>query len=329
MSEQLNKMYRDIFNDRGVIPCEPVPGFNPNGEFYKMNPKLGKGYCWVYHCNPYVTITVMNQIHFEDTCCVFEQPEYICVGYFYSVSGEILTPYRRLTPGAIQAYVGKMSEYRMILHKNIPIDSVSITFMPDYYQKYLSTQYPTLYENPSAAFQQIDGCCDFPELVTVFRQIKNYTGDGISAKLFYESKANEALSIILERAKKQNGNHDKPRSSISNEDLDAVISVANYINDHYASEIRMDFLSQMACMSQAKLKYLFKDVYRMSIRQYIVTRRMTYTEHLLRDTKLPVSQIAEMVGYRYISSLSEMFRQHTGMKPTEYRETMQPSESRK
>ncbi len=323
MSKQLEKMYRDIFADRGIIPCEPVPGFNPNGEFYKMNPKLGKGHCWLYRCNPYVTITIMNQIHYEDTCCAFEQPEYICVGYFYSVSGEILTPYRRLTSGAIQAYVGKKSEYRMILHKEIPVNSVSITFMPEYYKKHLTEQYPDIYENPSKAFMRIDACPDFPELVTVFNQIKSYMGGGISAKLFYESKVNEALSIILEKAKERNREYVRQRVSISNDDLDAVISVANYINAHYTTDIRIDFLSQIACMSQAKLKYIFKAAYHMGIRQYIVTRRITHAEHLLRDTVLPVSQIAEMVGYKYVSSLSDMFRQHTGMNPTEYREKMQ------
>ena len=323
MSRQLEKMYKDIFTGRGVIPCEPVPGFNPNGKFYKMNPELGKGYCWVYQCNPYVTITIMDQIHYEDTYCAFEQPEYICVGYFYSVSGEILTPYRRLTSGAIQAYVGKKSEYRMILHKKIPIDSISITFMPEYYKKYLNEQYPDIYENPSEAFRQIDGCCDFPELVVIFNQIKNYRGDGISAKLFYESKVNEALSIIMERGKKRKRERANPRFSIPNDDLDAVISVSNYINDHYATDIKMEFLSQIACMSQAKLKYIFKHVYHMSIQQYIVTRRITHAEHLLRDTKIPIAQIAEMVGYKYISSLSDMFRQHTGMKPSEYRKKMQ------
>ena len=316
-------MYKDIFTDRGVIPCEPVPGFNLNGKFYKMNPELGRGYCWVYQCNPYVTITIMDQIHYEDTCCTFEQLEYICVGYFYSVSGEILTPYRRLTSGAIQAYIGKKNEYRMILHKKIPIDSISITFMPEYYKKYLNEQYPDIYENPSEAFRQIDGCCDFPELVVIFNQIKNYKGDGISAKLFYESKVNEALSIIMERGKKRKRERANPRFSIPNDDLDAVISVSNYINDHYATDIKMEFLSQIACMSQAKLKYIFKHVYHMSIQQYIVTRRITHAEHLLRDTKIPIAQIAEMVGYKYISSLSDMFRQHTGMKPSEYRKKMQ------
>lgn len=323
MSEQLEKMYRDIFADRGVVPCDPVPGFNQYGEFYKMDPEKGKGYCWVYRCNPHVTITIMDQVHYEDTCCVFQQPEYICVGYFYSVSGEILTPYRRLTSGAIQAYVGKKSEYRMILHKKISINGVSITFMPEYYRKYLRKQYKSLYENPSEYFKQIDGCCDFPELVVIFNQIKNYKGDGISAKLFYESKVNEALSIIMERGKKRKRERANPRFSIPNDDLDAVISVSNYINDHYATDIKMEFLSQIACMSQAKLKYIFKHVYHMSIQQYIVTRRITHAEHLLRDTKIPIAQIAEMVGYKYISSLSDMFRQHTGMKPSEYRKKMQ------
>lgn len=78
MSEQLEKMYRDIFADRGVVPCDPVPEFNQYGEFYKMDPEKGKGYCWVYRCNPHVTITIMDQVHYEDTCCVFQQPEYMC-----------------------------------------------------------------------------------------------------------------------------------------------------------------------------------------------------------------------------------------------------------
>ena len=33
--------------------------------------------------------------------------------------------------------------------------------MPEYYKKYLSEQYPNLYENPSEAFAQIDGYPDF------------------------------------------------------------------------------------------------------------------------------------------------------------------------
>ena len=75
----------------------------------------------------------------------------------------------------------------------------------------------------------------------------------------------------------------------------------------------------MACMSPAKLKYAFKGVYHTTIQQYIVARRMAQAERLLRDTELPVEQIAELSGYQHLSSLSEMFRKHTGMTPMAYR----------
>ena len=32
MSRQLEKMYKDIFTGKGVIPYEPIPGFNPKSE---------------------------------------------------------------------------------------------------------------------------------------------------------------------------------------------------------------------------------------------------------------------------------------------------------
>ena len=44
---------------------------------------------------------------------------------------------------------------------------------------------------------------------------------------------------------------------------------------------------------------------------------------LRRQRNISQEELAEMVGYKYISSLSDMFKQHTGMKPTEYREKMQ------
>ena len=96
MKRALDKLYDDIFESRGVVPCETIPGLNPSGECFRMLPDRGEGYAWVYHVNPNSTITIMNQTHYEDTLCVFNQPNYICIGYFYSVSGEILTPYRLL-----------------------------------------------------------------------------------------------------------------------------------------------------------------------------------------------------------------------------------------
>ena len=319
VNKELGSMYDDIFKDRGVVPCEPVCGLNPIGDCFRMLPDRGEGYAWVYHVNPHVTITIMDQKHYEDTLCVFEQPHYLCIGYFYSVSGEILTPYRRLVPGTIQSYMGRKSEYRMILHKNIPVESVSITMTPEYYRTTLRNKYGDAYEDPETAVNLVDGQRDFPELTGVFHQIRSYEGEGMSARLFYESKVEQVLSLVLEYAKRKGSSQTGKDRKASKEDLEALISVAAYINDHYQEEIGAGFLAQMACMSPAKMKYAFKGVYHTTIQQYIVAKRMTQAERLLRDTDLPVVQIAELLGYKRLSSFSEMFRRHTDMTPVEYR----------
>lgn len=56
---------------------------------------------------------------------------------------------------------------------------------------------------------------DFPQLVTLLKQIRSYSGNGISAKLFYEGKVLETLALILEQAeakpktKQENPHHEK------------------------------------------------------------------------------------------------------------------------
>lgn len=42
---------------------------------------------------------------------------------------------------------------------------------------------------------------DFPELIVLLKQIEGYRGTGLTAKMFYEGKILEAVSLIMERAK--------------------------------------------------------------------------------------------------------------------------------
>lgn len=198
-------------------------------------------------------------------------------------------------------------------------ESVSITMTPEYYRTTLRNKYGDAYEDPETAVNLVDGQRDFPELTGVFHQIRSYEGEGMSARLFYESKVEQVLSLVLEYAKRPGPSQAKKERKASKEDIEALISVAAYISDRYQEEIGAGFLAQMACMSPAKLKYAFKGVYHTTIQQYIVAKRMTQAERLLRDTELPVAQIAELSGYKRLSSLSEMFRRHTGMTPVEYR----------
>ena len=85
MSGELDKMYEDVFCNRNCVPCAPIGGLNPEGNFFSISPRVGTGYCWVYPCNAYVSITIMDQVYDEDCLCEFDQPDFLCIGYYYSI----------------------------------------------------------------------------------------------------------------------------------------------------------------------------------------------------------------------------------------------------
>ena len=100
--------------------------------------------------------------------------------------------------------------------------------------------------------------------------------------------------------------------------------MAAYLSDHYAAEIPMERLTQIACMGTTKLKSSFKKVYDCTITEYIQQRRMSQAEYLLTNTDLSIGQIAQTVGYSTSSRFAELFRKSTGLLPGEFRKVGKP-----
>ncbi len=315
---RLEKMYEDVFANRNCVPCEMIPGLGPEGKCFSIDPKVGKGWCWVYNCGEHASITLMEQSYYQDCFCEIMQPNFLCIGYYYSVSGEQIHPYRRLASSTFHAHIGEEGQYGFVHHKGIPVRSISITLMPEYYETHLKAKYSGAYENPKDAFICIDGIGDFPELLTVFNQIRSYAGSGMPARLYYESKLDEAVSLVLQKSHELHVKN-PPARKVSQEDKEALAAIASYIDTHYMMETPLALLAQIGCMSVAKLKYAFKTVYRLSVSDYMQSLRVGYAEHLLMNTDLGIAQIAAATGYRKPGSLTEVFKKHTGMTPGEYR----------
>ena len=125
----------------------------------------------------------------------------------------------------------------------------------------------------------------------------------------------EALSLVVEYQKKRPAAPSKLFSVGSG----AHQTVAAYLSDHYAAEIPMERLTQIACMGTTKLKSSFKKFYDCTITEYIQQRRMSQAEYLLTSTDLSIGQIAQTVGYSTSSRFAELFRKSTGLLPGEFR----------
>ena len=83
---------------------------------------------------------------------------------------------------------------------------------------------------------------------------------------------------------------------LATQDIENIQTVATYLSDHYAAEVPMERLTQIACMGTTKLKSSFKKVYDCTITEYIQQRRMSQAEYLLTNTDLSIGQIAQTVA---------------------------------
>lgn len=312
----LREIHEPILLKNGFRKVSSCDKFNPIGTCYKLDESLGSGYYWIYSHKDLFSISI-HDFYFHDNFYFESQlPEYLGISYYESVSGEEINPYRRLKAGCVKSYWYNGNKYQAIFHKNIPMKSIGIDLTPKYCDNYLEEKYSDDYINPRSALLKINETTEFPEMVLLLHQLKAYKGTGISAKLFYEGKVAEAISLILSR---EDFKKSKAPTHFSQSDIDRIENVVSYINDHYAYNLTLSELCKMACMGTTKLKTTFKGIYNCTITEYIQNRRMSQGEHLLSSTDFDIKKIALIVGYKSAARFSELFKKSTGLQPREYR----------
>ncbi|KKD60642.1 AraC family transcriptional regulator [Grimontia sp. AD028] len=94
-----------------------------------------------------------------------------------------------------------------------------------------------------------------------------------------------------------------------------IRAVQSHIVEHLDSELSIESLAAIACLSPTQFKKRFKEMLGMSAFQYITLQRMEKAKALLTHTDLPVQLVAERVGYGDLSAFSRRFSAHFGMSP--------------
>lgn len=316
----LDNYYQPLLEKHKFIQTEVDSRFNNVGQCWKLSPEIGKGFYWVYAQKDLYDIKIHDFFFYEDSFMEFQLPECLSITQYDSISGEEVSPYRRLSAGCVKTFIGGYEPYKVLIHKKIPIRAIGVEIMPAYYEDYLKRQYPGDYTNPLTAFRDLDQTTDFPEMSRLLYQIQRYRGDGIAASLFYEGKVAEAVSLVVEKQQKNNKAKEK---HLSEQDIAQLENVTAYLNDHYAYEIPLERLATIACMGTTKLKASFKQLHGCTITEYIQQRRMSQAEHLLTKTDFTIGQIAKTVGYSTSSRFAELFRKNIGLLPAEYRKMAQ------
>lgn len=97
--------------------------------------------------------------------------------------------------------------------------------------------------------------------------------------------------------------------------------IKRYIDENYRT-VSLDEISERFFINKNYFCMLFKNITGQNFMEYLTSFRMDLAKHLLRESNLKAYEIADHVGYADQRYFSQVFRKHTGLKPSEYRKTM-------
>lgn len=100
-----------------------------------------------------------------------------------------------------------------------------------------------------------------------------------------------------------------------------IIYAMNYIERNYQNTITIEDLCARLGITRSYLTKIFKEELHSAPYEYLVNLRINKASSLLKITSLPVKQISTMVGYHDPLVFSKIFKQKTGLSPTDYRNT--------
>ena len=95
--------------------------------------------------------------------------------------------------------------------------------------------------------------------------------------------------------------------------------ILDYVQNNYASQLKLEGLSQIFGYSSSYLGRLFTQKCDCSFKTYLDQIRVVQAEKLLLETDLKVYEIASIVGYRHVDVFHQKFRKVFQMSPAEYR----------
>ena len=98
-----------------------------------------------------------------------------------------------------------------------------------------------------------------------------------------------------------------------------VGAALSFIHRNRARDFTVNDVAQAVGISRRNLEVKFRKTVGRTILSEIQRIRLDHAKRMLRDTDLPIPQVAESSGYNSASYLTQVFRKEVGVTPAKYR----------
>ncbi|WP_127583608.1 response regulator transcription factor [Paenibacillus koleovorans] len=103
----------------------------------------------------------------------------------------------------------------------------------------------------------------------------------------------------------------------------AVEEVKAFVNEHYADKLNLQDIADRVAFSRNHFAHMFKQETGTTIWHYLIQIRMGKARELLLGTGMKVYEIASAVGYDNSVHFSQVFKEHFGLSPAEFKKRME------
>lgn len=111
-------------------------------------------------------------------------------------------------------------------------------------------------------------------------------------------------------------------ASKSEKTLARLDKIFSYIENHYHECISLDDVAKFMGFSACYFARFFKKNTGMTLVRFLHDYRLNQAKWLLLNEEIPVSEIAERVGFNSVKTFHHVFKQNTGIAPLKYRRSI-------
>lgn len=111
-----------------------------------------------------------------------------------------------------------------------------------------------------------------------------------------------------------------PGAGKSSDHVHIAEKSVTYINEHFAQNISVSILADMAGVSEFHFIRIFKKETGFTPHEYLVNTRIATAQYLLKNTRLPIKDICYNTGFSCESAFCSSFKKHQGITPSQYRD---------
>ncbi len=103
------------------------------------------------------------------------------------------------------------------------------------------------------------------------------------------------------------------------DNFDILTLIYEFVQENYEKEINLQLLSEKYHFSYSYLSAIFTEKFGINFSKYLKKVRISKAKLFLTETRLTLTEICEKVGYTELGYFSRVFKEETGMTPSQYR----------